>query len=167
MQAQWSRALERYTYCGRGPGENYSDRKEGSFMGVYSGYIKDFGFTYIYPQENGNRCDVRYLSLYAKKGGVAFIGGQPLSVSVWSHTQQELDDATHTNELLESKGAFTVNIDCAQSGVGGTDAWSIKSRPSDAYRLLKKHYTYSFVITPVKTTAEAAQKSCGVEYKNQ
>lgn len=93
LQALWSGVLDRYVYCGRGPGENYADRKEGSLFGVYSGNTADFSPAYIYPQECGNRCDVRYLQLAGKGGGVVFAGRQPLCVSVWPCTQEALDAA--------------------------------------------------------------------------
>lgn len=166
LQARWSGRLDRYAYCGRGPGENYADRKEGSLFGVYSGNVADFSPGYIYPQECGNRCDVRYLHLSGKAGGAAFIGRQPLSVSVWPCTQEALDAAAHTNQIVRLDNAWLVNIDCAQAGVGGTDSWSVKSRPSEAYRLLEKHYDYEFVIAPAVTLADAAQASRRVAYKN-
>ena len=167
LQALWSGVLDRYVYCGRGPGENYADRKEGSLFGVYSGNTADFSPAYIYPQECGNRCDVRYLQLAGKGGGVVFAGRQPLCVSVWPCTQEALDAAEHTHEIVRLDDAWLVNVDCAQAGVGGTDSWSVKSRPSEAYRLLEKHYGYEFVIAPAGTPADAARTSRRVAYKNE
>lgn len=167
LQALWSGELDRYVYCGRGPGENYADRKEGSLFGVYSGSTADFSPAYIYPQECGNRCDVRYLQLAGKGGGVVFAGRQPLCVSVWPCTQEALDAAEHTHEIVRLDDAWLVNVDCAQAGVGGTDSWSVKSRPSKAYRLLEKHYGYEFVIAPAGTPADAARTSRRVAYKNE
>ena len=167
LQALWSGELDRYVYCGRGPGENYADRNEGSLFGVYSGSTADFSPAYIYPQECGNRCDVHYLQLGGKGGGVVFAGRQPLCVSVWPCTQEALDAAEHTHEIVRLDDAWLVNVDCAQAGVGGTDSWSVKSRPSKAYRLLEKHYGYEFVIAPAGTPADAARTSRRVAYKNE
>lgn len=164
LQAQWSDELGQAVYCGRGPGENYSDRKEGSPMGVYSCPAREFGAHYIYPQEYANRCDVRYLWLGNRKSGVVFIGHRPLSVSVWPCTQEALEAATHTSEVVELEDAFVVNVDAAQAGVGGTDTWSIRARPSEQHRLLGKHYAYSFVIVPAHSGAAAARRSCRVAY---
>lgn len=72
LQALWSGELDRYVYCGRGPGENYADRKEGSLFGVYSGSTADFSPAYIYPQECGNRCDVHYLQLGGQRRRSSF-----------------------------------------------------------------------------------------------
>ena len=149
------------------PEGNMPDRKEGSLFGVYSGSTADFSPAYIYPQECGNRCDVRYLQLAGKGGGVVFAGRQPLCVSVWPCTQEALDAAEHTHEIVRLDDAWLVNVDCAQAGVGGTDSWSVKSRPSEAYRLLEKHYGYEFVIAPAGTPADAARTSRRVAYKNE
>ena len=53
------------------------------------------------------------------------------------------------------KGAFTVNVDHLQAGVGGVDTWTQRARPADKYRLRDKHYSYSFYIRPVKNRADA------------
>ena len=114
--------LERIAYFGKGPQENYSDRCEGAFLGLYRSTPEKFMHSYITPQENGNRCDVRWLSLTASDGrGVQFVGAEPLSVSVWNCTQESLDKARHSNEVEPLADALTVNIDRTQTGVGGTD----------------------------------------------
>lgn len=165
LRAQWSGALDRAGYCGRGPGENYADRKEGSFFGVYELPAADFGFEYIVPQENGNRCDVRYLYLGgAKGGGVAFIGRGPLGVSVHDATREALAAALHTDEVRRLDGAFEVRVDGAQAGVGGTNSWDLRARPTDEYRLLEKRYAYGFVLCPAASLREAGALSRGVEY---
>ena len=64
-------------------------------------------------------------------------------------------------------GATGLTTSDALSGVGGTDSWSVKSRPSEAYRLLEKHYGYEFVIAPAGTPADAARTSRRVAYKNE
>ncbi len=165
LQSRWSDELAEAVYCGRGPGENYADRKEGSYMGVYSLPSREFAEQYVYPQEYGNRCDVRYLWLGNGEGGVVFAGRGPLGVSVWPCSMESLDAATHTSEIEMLDGALVVNIDAAQAGVGGTDSWSRKARPSQPYRLTAKHYRYGFLIAPSPTAADAARKACPTEYK--
>ncbi len=163
LQSRWSNALTEAVYCGRGPGENYADRKEGSYMGVYALPSREFAAQYIYPQEYGNRCDARYLWLGNNSGGVVFIGRQPLNVSVWPCTLEALEAATHTSEIVLLDDALTVNVDAAQAGVGGTDSWSSKARPSKQYRLTDKHYSYGFLIAPSRTATDAARLA--TEYK--
>lgn len=137
------------TYFGRGPWENYSDRHAGVFLGTYRSDVEGMMTHYVYPQENGNRTDVRWFTLTDSKGrGIQVIGSQPLNMSVWNTTQESLDKATHIGEQTLLDGSYVLNIDHLQAGVGGTDTWSIKSRPEAHHRLLEKEYRYSFVIRP-------------------
>lgn len=156
MQCRVPRHLDRMAYFGKGPQENYSDRSCGAFLGLYRGSYREFMHPYITPQENGNRCGVRWLALTDRAGrGVQFAGAAPLSTSVWDCTQQALDAARHTSEVELLPDALTVNIDCTQAGVGGTDTWSLKARPSEQYRLLEKRYAYRFTIIPCRNESEA------------
>ena len=156
LQTQVPASLERISYFGRGPWENYADRKESAFVGVYGGGVEDMMFGYVYPQENGNRCDVRWLALYGNgRRGVEFVGRRPLNVSVWNCTQQTLDEARHRHEVTPLDGMLTVNVDMAQAGVGGTDSWSLNARPEKPYRLLGKESGYGFVITPCRDRDDA------------
>lgn len=158
MQTEVPNRLDRLAYFGRGPHENYSDRLCSAFYGLYRGTPADFMFEYITPQENGNRCDVDWLAMRGGDGrGVLFAGAEPLSVSVWNCTQDALDRASHTNEVERSSDALTVNIDCIQTGVGGTDSWSPKARPEEQYRLLKKRYAYRFTIAPCSSESDAVR----------
>ena len=156
LQGQVSNELECVTYFGRGPQENYSDRNDGIFLGTWETSVAAMMTDYVYPQENGNRTDVRWISMADLEGnGIQFLGVEPLSVSAWNITQENLHKAAHINEKERLHGAYVVNIDHCQTGVGGTDSWSQKARPSDQYRLLGKHYSYSFYIRPVRGAADA------------
>lgn len=156
MQAEVPASLSQAAWFGKGPQENYSDRGCGAFVGLYKGTPEEMMFGYITPQENGNRCGVRWLSLTSPEGrGVQFAGADPLSVSVWNCTQQALEAARHSNEVEKLPNALTVNIDCIQAGLGGTDTWSLSARPSEQYRLLDKHYDYRFTILPCRNETDA------------
>lgn len=151
LQTRVPNAYSRMAFYGKGPQENYSDRKEGAFLDVYRGTVRDFMFDYIVPQENGNRCDVRWLSLSSGKGaGVVFKGDSPLSTSVWDASAEDIDEAEHTNEVNPLSDEFVVNVDLVQIGVGGTNTWNIDARTFDSYRLLDSHYEYGFSISPYK-----------------
>ena len=158
LQGQVDDDFENIAYFGRGPHENYSDRYDGVFLGTWKTTGSGMMFDYIYPQETGNRTDVRWLTMTDYLGsGIQFLGVEPLNVSVWNTTQEELQNATHQGEAKPLYGAFMVNIDHAQAGVGGTDSWSQRARPSDQYRLLEKNYSYTFYIGPVKNFADAVE----------
>ena len=157
MQGEFSNKLNNITYYGRGPWENYSDRLASAMVGVYKTTPSEMGFDYVVPQENANRCDVRWMSLQTKsKGGIMIVGNEPLSVSVWEFTQKALEDAKHINEKVKN-GNLTVNIDHAQAGVGGTDSWSLKARPAVDKRLLDGSYSYGFTIVPVSANINLKQ----------
>ena len=146
------------TYFGRGPWENYADRKDGAPLGLYKAYVNrfphhseiesepasDMMFNYVFPQENGNRCDVFWLSI----GNLRFESlSSPIGMSVWDATQEALDRATHINEIVHlPDGQYVVNVDGAQAGVGGTNSRSPNAAPTREYRLLEKNYSYSFCI---------------------
>ena len=143
--------VQSVTYFGRGPQENYSDRYHGAFLGTWTSSVEDMMVQYVFPQENGNRTGVKWAKLTDSKGrGVMLKGDQPLSMSVWNTTQQQLDACKHIGEPEVLDGAVTVNIDLVQTGVGGTDSWSQYARPYDPYRLLEKHYSYSFTLQSLK-----------------
>ena len=156
LQGQIDSRYSDVTYFGLGPWENYCDRHAGLFLGTYKTDVKGLMTDYVYPQENGNRTGVRWFTLTDKTGrGIQIIGDAPLSISAWNTTQESLEAAKHIGEEELLEGSFVLNVDHAQSGVGGTDTWSIKARPEVHHRLLDKAYSYSFTIRPVKDFKDA------------
>lgn len=156
LQTEITNNLPEITYFGRGPVENYSDRIEGTFLGKYRTNASDMMTGYVFPQENGNRCDTRWITFTGNKNaGIQIIGLSPLCVSAWNTTQKELEKARHIGEYKLLEGSQTVNIDLAQTGVGGTDSWSSKAIPSKQYLLSDKNYSYQFIIRPVKNARDA------------
>ena len=156
FQGQIDGGLDNLAYFGRGPQENYSDRNDGIFLGLWKTSPADMMYQYVYPQENGNRTDVRWISCADDKGwGIAFVGSQPLSVSAWNTTQAELQESMHIGEPDVLTDSFVLNVDLVQTGVGGTDSWSQRARPYDQYRLMAKNYSYGFWLIPVKSLDEA------------
>ncbi|MBD3349949.1 MAG: DUF4981 domain-containing protein, partial [Candidatus Lokiarchaeota archaeon] len=151
MQMEIPAKFHNITWYGRGPHENYWDRKTGAAIGIYSRKLKDFVFNYIRPAENANRCDVRWLEIVNDRGfGLKIIGKDPMSVSIWPYTQKDLEEATHTNELPR-RNINTLNIDYKQEGVGSglTKEWGIGKPTLEKYRLKSgKIYTYCFRFKP-------------------
>ena len=114
-------------YYGRGPWENYPDRKHGAFLGRYRMPLSDFETEYIHPQDNGNRCDVRWLRLSSSAESVLIEGCQPLCVSAWDYGEENLGPR-HPHEL--ERGRFVnVCISLNVHGVGGTDTWGKRTLP--------------------------------------
>jgi beta-galactosidase len=138
------------SFYGNGPWENYSDRSAAAEVDVYSGKVESFLHNYVKPQENGNRTEVRWLSLKNNKNnGIKIIGDTPLSISVWPWETKQIEKALHTNKL-KPNSYYTVNVDMLQLGVGGADTWSMKSLTIEKYRLNDKTYNYGYTIVPVK-----------------
>ncbi len=132
-------------WYGRGPYENYPDRKTGSFIGLYKLQLDNFISDYIAPQDNANRCDTRWFILSAQNGGHIKIKGlQPLCFRVWPYTEEDLEKAGHPHELPK-RDFVNLNIDLNIHGVGGNDSWG--SRTIDKYTLSgTKTYAYGFIM---------------------
>jgi beta-galactosidase len=150
MQMAIPARYDTVTWLGRGPEENYWDRKTGSPVGRYTAPIADFIFQYARPQENGNRCDVRWAAWTDKDGNglMAVAGEHNLSVSAWPYSMADLEKARHINEL-PTRDFITVNIDYKQQGVGGDNSWSPSARPHPQYRLPAQPYAYDFTLIPL------------------
>ena len=115
-------------WYGRGPWENYLDRQTGASVGVYSGWVDSLWTDYVRPQENGNRCDVRWVAFTNNSGnGILAVGDPTISVSAWPYSLQDLEQAKHISDLSH-KDFFTVNLDYKQMGVGGINTWSLQSQ---------------------------------------
>lgn len=111
--------MDSIRYYGKGPHENYCDRKTGAYLGKYAfDSCEDFIHDYLYPQENANRCDVRWLEVGSDIVMRVDAVGKPFEASVHPYTMKELDDATHSCDLGR-RDTLTVNLDGGQYGVGG------------------------------------------------
>jgi beta-galactosidase len=110
--------FEKFTWYGRGPHENYSDRSEGAPVGVYQGTVDEQYVPYIVPEENGNKTEVRWVALTDPQGiGLLAVGSPFLEVSAHHFTTQNLTEAKHTFEL-QRRPEIILNLDYAQSGLG-------------------------------------------------
>jgi len=150
MTVQVPGSFDEFTWLGRGPQENYQDRRHSAPVGLYSDKVETMNHEYIRPQENGNHTEVRWAALTAGDGRGLLVKqrGELLNVSAWPYTQADLEAARHTVELAQREN-ITLNIDHAQRGVGGINSWGAKPLPN--YRLTDKDYTYEFVIRPVSS----------------
>ena len=118
IQLQIPGEYNNFTWYGRGPHESYPDRKLGAKIGVYSGTVEEQYVPYIMPQENGNKTDVRWISLSNDDGtGIMVSGMQALNVSAHFLTGQDLDIAKHTYEVYNRED-ITPNLDYRMSGLG-------------------------------------------------
>jgi beta-galactosidase len=143
-------------WYGRGPHENYIDRKSSAFVGLYQSTVSELEVPYVRPQENGHRTDIRFLSFVNSKGnGLKFTGLPLLAFNASNFDMHEFDSSEmqvsrrnmHPTDLIEQDHIF-VNIDYAQRGVGGTDSWG--SKPLYEYTLPWLDYRYQYRIEPVR-----------------
>ena len=145
--------MDNFSWYGRGPLENYSDRFTASFVGEYSGKVTDQYFEYIRPQESGNKTDVRWASLTGNDGnGILITGHQPLNVSALDVETSTLDPGTskhqmHSSDVVRSSDKIYLHVDLLQRGLGGDNSWG--NSPHAPYRMFDKAYSYSFTITPI------------------
>ena len=134
-------------YYGRGPWENYPDRKRSSFLGVYEMPLSDYETEYIHPQDNGNRCDIRWFEIAQQNVNRklridACIG--PLCIRAWDYSEEDLEGARHPNDI--PRGRFVnLNIDAAIHGVGGADTWGKRTLPQYTVPANQPHH-YSFIL---------------------
>ena len=155
MKLEMPKAYGYTKYYGRGPGENYSDRKYSEFVGLYSQSVEEQFFPYIRPQENGTKTDVRWWSQVTKGGkGVTFTSDAVFSASALKYTIESLDDGAwkgikgwrHSPEIAQTE-SVNVCIDKVQLGLGCRNSWG--AVPLKQYRLPYKDYEFNFMITPV------------------
>jgi len=148
MQCGIRREYDNITWYGRGPSENYIDRRYGFDAGIYTLSLKEFIEPYVMPQENGNRTDVRWMFFSDDdENGLLVAADSLLSMNAWPYTEENIEQAKHTSELLDA-GYITLNIDLIQMGVGGNDSWSDVSAPLEQYQVKSKPYHYSFYLVP-------------------
>jgi beta-galactosidase len=151
MQLQVPSRFDQMTWFGKGPHETMLDRQTGAAVGQYSLKVRDTIHTYLKPQENGNRTNVRWVTLTDEAGqGLRFtdITGNLLYVSAWPFTMEELNQATHVHELPIRDDLITLNIDYRQRGVGG-DMPGI-ANTHDEFKLKENVlYQYTYRITPL------------------
>jgi beta-galactosidase len=133
-------ALEDLTgicWQGRGPHENYPDRLLSADFGRWCESVENMHTPYIFPTDNGLRCDTSRLEL----ADMSISGHFHFSISQYG--QEQLANATHTHELTPVEGLY-VYIDGFHMGLGGDDSWtpSVKAK----YRLLESEYLWAFVL---------------------
>ncbi len=139
-------------YFGRGPQENYIDRKSGAFVAVYHGKVADQYVKYVRPQENGYKTDVRWFELRNENcvgirvSGDELIGFSALHNPIEDFDQVTHDDFRHTNDIVKKDGVF-VTADLKMMGVAGDNSWG--AMPYPQYSIKAQDYTFRFTIEPV------------------
>ena len=149
MQMAMPAEFNAVEWYGRGPFETYWDRKTGGEISLHRAKVDDWNFPYIYPQDVGNRTDVRWVTYTNDQGvGLKVTATKPLSTSAWPFSLEDLSKAKHPNELPR-RDFNLVNIDWKLHGVGGDTSWG--ARTHREYTLSgRQPHEYEFVLSPVQ-----------------
>lgn len=191
MRLRMPEAYSSIEYFGRGPVENYCDRKWATNVGIYNSNAKLEGVDYVRPQECGHHTDTRYVALTkgVKGSGLAVIAGDMIEFNAlnaavedydaesskkpyqWSNFVTEVKDEkaaymskprqTHINDVKEQP-FVEINIDGRMMGVGGDDSWY--SRPYEQYLInANEDFNYNFTLVPIRNTGEIS-KNLGLNF---
>ena len=152
MQVVMPKAFDKVIYYGRGPVENYSDRKSSAFIGKYSQTVDGQFYPYIRPQENGTKSDLRWWTVIDEAGdGLRFTSSEAFSASALHYTIESLDEGLakangHSQEVPEAD-LTNVLVDKVQMGLGCITSWG--ALPLEEYMLPFGDYEFVFKMTPV------------------
>ena len=155
MQLQMPKQYCQVTYYGRGPHENYCDRKSSEFIGVYQSDVEDQYYPYVRPQESGNHTDVRWFQVTDGQRGLEFRSNAPMECSALPYLVEDLDAGPrkehrwgqHSGDLVE-RPLTQVHIQQRQMGLGCVNSWG--AWPEKPYQLPLQKYDFTFEIRPVK-----------------
>lgn len=138
------------SYYGRGPEENYVDRKAGTLIGLYNANVSDLYYPYVRPQENGHHTDTRWLSLSGKKHGLTIASDVPFEFNALRNSVEDFDTdgfvrpQSHICDII-GRDYVEVCLDHLHRGVGGYDSWGSEPEP---YHCVPsdRDYEFSFLI---------------------
>ena len=155
MVMQLPYEMERSAYYGRGPIENYGDRKLSQRIGIYNQTADEQFYPYIRPQENGLKSDVRWWNQTTAQGkGMRIEAVEPFSVSALHYAIEDLDEPKpakgqrHSTQVPKSKYT-NLCIDGAHTGVGGANSWSNWGLALSKYRVPYQDRTFTFQFVPL------------------
>ncbi len=153
MQIQMPNNMDFTQFYGRGPLENYADRKNVTDIGLYKLTADEQFYSYIRPQETGTKSDIRWWNQTNKGGnGLKFVGEAPFSASALHYSIESLDEGLYKiqrhSELVPKVDYTNVCIDKVQMGLGCINSWG--ALPLEEYRLPYGDYEFTFMIEPVK-----------------
>jgi len=160
MNMKISGTLNQVDWFGRGPFENYIDRKTAAFVNQYHTTVDEMYVPYVRPQENGYRTDVKWFSLNdGKSTGIYFEGSPNLGFSALPYTYDDLKGFEHNGKhgnLLNKQSFINLNLDYLQCGVGGDDSWW--AWPMEKYLIPSGDYTWKYRMRPYNLTQTTPTK---------
>lgn len=156
-------AYDNYTYYGRGPINNFADRKVGQNIELFSGKVKDQFVSFPKPQTMSNREDVRWCALTDKAGsGAVFVPTSgKMSASALPYSEQQLTLAAHPYQLPKTDRTY-LHLDMAVTGLGGNSCG--QGSPLQPDHVKAAPHTFGFIIRPAQSDLQkaASVKGSGV-----
>lgn len=151
MQMALCSGFDDIEFYGRGPIENYADRKLSTFIDVYHQKVGDQYNPYIRPQETGNKSDLRWYKIkHQKSKGFNLLSSLPFNASALYYCTSDLDGSpvkTQRHGLdVSPRATTTLTVDLVQMGLGCVDTWG--SLPMEKYMLKENKYEFNFIIKP-------------------
>lgn len=154
MTWRLNKAYSNVRYIGRGPVENYCDRKDNTFIGIYGGEVnKQYWNKYVRPQESGNHCDVTWWRMEAAdRPNICFNACGPMEVSALPYEMDDLDDGprkdahqSHSGDLVE-RDYTVVQVRAFQMGLGCVNSWG--AWPQDQFVPKYEDHTFTYIVSP-------------------
>ena len=137
--------LQQVKWYGRGPEENYPDRKTGYAIGIYENSVDNMFEPYLIPQDCGLRCDNRWLTMSNKSGqGLRFAMDKPFNFNAYHYSTDNLTKAVYTYQLQKQDG-ITLNLDYNTTGVGCTACYVLPGYQVKPTRY-ERHLTISLCV---------------------
>jgi len=153
MQLQMPKSFEYSTFYGRGPIENYIDRKTSQFLGIYEQTVSDQFYSYVRPQETGTKTDIRWWKQHDQAGkGLRIVASEPFSASALNYSISSLDDGDFKDQRhspeVPKVNLTNLCIDKVQMGLGCVNSWG--ATPRWEYQVRYQDYEFSFMMIPLK-----------------
>ncbi|MBR3513841.1 MAG: DUF4981 domain-containing protein [Bacteroidaceae bacterium] len=156
MTWRLNKAYNSVRYIGRGPVENYCDRKDNAFIGIYGGPVsKQYWDGYVRPQESGNHCDIIWWRMEgAQRPDICFTACGPMEVSALPYEMDDLDDGqqkdahqSHSGDLVE-RGYTVLQVRAFQMGLGCVNSWGAWAQD----RFVPKYadHTFTYIVSPAR-----------------
>lgn len=141
------RQMDILSWYGRGPHENYVDRKIGAAMGLYMSTVSEQFTPYVYPGECGGKEDVRWLALTDRhEAGLLVVGLGKFHFDALHYSIDDLTEARHI-VALKPRDEVILHIDHQHMGVGGDDGWMAQVHKE--FLVLPGKYQFSFQLKPI------------------
>jgi evolved beta-galactosidase subunit alpha len=142
-----AKRFARASWYGRGPGENYPDSRQAALLGRYDADVAELNVDYVFPQDTGNRGDVRWFALRDRHGAGLFVAGEePLNASAWPWSAATIEAARHRHDLIEDPRSTTLNLDHRVLGLG-SNSWGQEVLESHRVRL--EPFRFAFTLVPL------------------